>query len=100
MSSIFSITFYFTVESEKRIACVLLQLISTHHSFAQELTLLMVSCLTCVAVDVCSAEVHAARSSACREFVTLGGRVLTMSFTTEGTELARGHFLAGLPHLA
>ena len=42
-----SITFSFTVESEKSVACVLLQLISTHHSSAQELTLLMVSCMTC-----------------------------------------------------
>ena len=41
----------------------------------------MVSCMACVAVEVCSAEVHAARSSACRESVTLGGRVLTVSFT-------------------
>ena len=52
-----------------------------HHSSAHELTLLMVSCMTRVAVKVRLAEVHAARSSACREFVTLGGRVLTMSFT-------------------
>ena len=81
MSSSFSITFSFAVESEKSVVCVLLQLISMHHSSAQELTLLMVSCMTCVAVEVCLAEVHAARSSACREFVTLGGRVLTMSFT-------------------
>ena len=97
MSSIFSITFYFTVESEKRIACVLLQLISTHHSFAQELTLLMVSCLTCVAVDVCSAEVHAARSSACREFVTLGGRVLTMSFTYRRNRVGERTLPCGTP---
>ena len=81
MSSSFSISFSFTVESEKSVACVLLQLIAMHHSSAQELTLLMVSCMTCVAVEVCSAEVHEARSSPCREFVTLGGRVLTMSFT-------------------
>ena len=80
MSSSFSITFSFTVESEKSVACVLLQLISMHHSSAQELTLLVVSCMTCVAVEVCSADVRAARSSACREFVTLVGRVLTMSF--------------------
>ena len=52
-----------------------------HHSSAQELTLLMVSCMTCVAVEVCSAEVHAAKSSVCREFATLGGRMLKMSFT-------------------
>ena len=41
----------------------------------------MVSCITCVSVEVCWAEVHAARPSACREFVTLGGKVLTMLFT-------------------
>ena len=52
MFSSFSITFSFTVESEKSVACVLLQFISMHHSFAQELTLLMVSCMTCVAVEV------------------------------------------------
>ena len=72
----FSVTFSFTVESEKSVACILL-LISMHHSSAQELTLLMVSCMTCVPVEVCSA----ARSSACRGFVTLSVRVLTMSFT-------------------
>ena len=38
MSSSFSITFSFTVESERSVACVLLQLISMHHSSAQELT--------------------------------------------------------------
>ena len=48
MLSSISITFSFTVESEKSVACVLLQLISMHHSFAQELTLLMVFCMTCV----------------------------------------------------
>ena len=47
MSSSFSITFSFTVESEKSVACVLLQLVSMHHSSAQELTLLMVSCMMC-----------------------------------------------------
>ena len=41
----------------------------------------MVSFMTFVAVEVCSAEVHAARSSACRDFLTLGGRMLIMSFT-------------------
>ena len=64
MSFSFRITFSFTVESEKSVACVLLQLISMHQSSAQELTLLMVSCMTCVAVEVCSAEVHAASSTA------------------------------------
>ena len=72
MLSSFSITFSFTVESEKSVACVLLQLISMHHSFAQEFTLSMASCMTSVAVEVYSAEVHSARSSACR--------VLIMSF--------------------
>ena len=81
ISSSFSITFSFTVENEKSVACVLLQLISMHHLSAQELTLLMVSCMICVAVEVCSAEVHSTKSSACREFVTVGGRVLTVSFT-------------------
>ena len=81
MSSSFSITFSFIVKCEKSFAGVLLRLIPMHHSSAQELTLLMVLCMTCVAVEVCSAEVHAARLSAYREFVTLGGRVLTMSFT-------------------
>ena len=71
-----------------------------HHSPVQELTLLMVSCMTCVAIEVCSAEVQAARSAACREFVTSCGRVLTMSFTYRRNRLARGRFLAGLPHLA
>ena len=75
MSSSFIITCSFTVKSEKRVACVLLQLISMHHSSTQELTLLIVSCMTCVAVEVCSAKVLAARSSSCMEFVTLGGRV-------------------------
>ena len=70
MFSSFSITFSFTVESEKSVACVLLQLISMHHSFAQELTMLMVSYLTCVAVEMCLAEVNAAKLSACRKFVT------------------------------
>ena len=42
---------------------------------------MIVSCMTCVAVEVCTAEVHAAKSSAFKEFVTLGGRVLTISFT-------------------
>ena len=69
VSSSFSTTFSFTVESEKSVACVLLQLISMHHSSDQELILLMVSCMTCVAVAVCSAVVHEAKSSACREFV-------------------------------
>ena len=73
MSSSFGIPFSFTVESEKNVACVLLQLIFIHHSSAQELTLLMVSGMTHVAAELCSAEVHVARSSACREFVTLGG---------------------------
>ena len=58
----------------------LLQFISMHYSSAQELSLLMVSCMTCMAVQVCSAEVQAVGSSACRDFVILGGRVLTMSF--------------------
>ena len=80
MFSNFSVTFSFSVENEKSV-CVLRHLISMYHSFAQELTLLMVSCMTCVAVEVCSAEVHAATSSACKEFVTLGGRVLTTPFT-------------------
>ena len=53
MSSSFSITFSFTVVIEKSVACVLLQLISRHHSCAQELTLLMVSWMACVAVEVC-----------------------------------------------
>ena len=44
MSSSFVVTFSFTVESEQSVACVLLQLISMHHSSAQELTLLMISC--------------------------------------------------------
>ena len=33
MSSSFSITFSFTVDSKKSVACVLLQLICIHHSF-------------------------------------------------------------------
>ena len=49
MSSSFSITFTFTVESEKSVVCVLLQVISMHHSFAQNLTLLMLYCMACVA---------------------------------------------------
>ena len=67
--------------SGKSVACALLQLISMHRSFDRELTLLAVSCMTYAALGVCSVEVQAARSSACREFVTLSGRVLTMSFT-------------------
>ena len=46
MFSSLRITFSFTVESKKSVACVLLQLISMHHSFAQEITLLMVSCIS------------------------------------------------------
>ena len=100
MSSSFSITFSFTVESEKSVACVLLQLISMHHLSAQELTLLMVSCMTCVTVEVCPAEVHAAKSSACREFETLGGRVLTMSFTYRRNRVGERTLPCRLPHLA
>ena len=47
MSCSFSVTFSFTTESAKSVAYVLLQLISMHHSSAQELTLLMVSCIVC-----------------------------------------------------
>ena len=97
MSSSFSITFSFTMESEKNVACVLLQLISMHHSSAQELTLLMVSCMTCVTVEVYSAEVHAAKSSACMEFVTLGGRVLTMSFTYRKNRIGERTLPCGTP---
>ena len=100
MSSSFSITFSFTVESEKSVACVLLQLISTHLSSAQELTLLMVSCMTCVAVEVRSAEVHATKLSACREFVTLGGRVLTMSFTYRRNRVGERTLPCGTPSLS
>ena len=100
MSSSFSITFSFTVESEKSVACVLLQLISMHHSSVQELTLLMVSCMTCVAVEMCSAEVHAAKSSACREFVTLDGRVLTMSFTYRRNRAGERTLPCGTPSLS
>ena len=49
--SSFRITFSFTVESEKSVACVLLQLISMYHSFTQEFTLLMALSRTCVAVE-------------------------------------------------
>ena len=100
MSSSFSITFSFTVESEKSVACVLLQLISMHHSSAQKFTLLMVSCMICVAVEMCSAEVHAAKSSACREFVTLGGRVLTMSFTYRRNSVGERTLLCWTPSLS
>ena len=100
MFSSFSITFSFTVESEKSVAYVLLQLISLHHSFAQELTLLMVSCMTCAAVEVCSAEVHAARWIACREFVTLGGRVLTLSFTYRRNRVGERTLPCGTPSLS
>ena len=81
-------------------ALVLLQLISMHHSIAQELTLLMVSCMTCVAVEVCSAEVHAARSSACREFMTVGGRVLTLSFTYRRNGVGERTLPCGTPSLS
>ena len=70
-----------------------------HHSSAQELTLLMVSCMTCVAVEVCSAEVHVAKSSACREFVTLGGRVLTISFTYRRNRVGERTLPCGTPSL-
>ena len=62
-------------------------------------SLLMVSCMTCVAVKVCSAEVHAVRSSACREFVTLGGRVLTMSFTHRRNRAGERTLPCGIPSL-
>ena len=100
MFSSFSMSFSFTVESEKSVACALLQLSSMHHSFDQQLTLLMVSCMTCVAVEVCSAEVHAARSSACEEFVTLGGRVLTMSFTYRRNRARESTLPCETPYLA
>ena len=48
-----------------------------HHSFAQVFTLLMIFCMTCVAEEVLLAEVPTARSSACREYVALGGKVLS-----------------------
>ena len=60
----------------------------------------MVSCITCVAVEVCSAEVHAAKSLACREFVTLGGRVLTMSFSYRRNRVGERTLLCGTPSLS
>ena len=85
MSSSFGITFSFAVESEKSVVCVLLQLISMHHSFAQELTLLM----------VCLAEVQAIRSSACDS----RWEALTMSFTYRSSRDGERTLACTTPHL-
>ena len=101
--SSFSVTFSFTIESAKSVACVLLQLISMHHASGQELTLLMASCITCVAVEVCSAEVQSVRPSTCTEFVTLGGSrlgALRMSFTYRRNRFYEGTLPCGTPSLS
>ena len=56
--------------------------------------------MTYVVVEVCSGEVHAARSSACREFVTLGETVLTMSFTYRRNRVGKMTLPCGTPSLS
>ena len=67
------------MKSVKSVTCVLPQLTATHYPPAQEFPVLMVSCMTCVALKVCLAKVQAARASVCLEFVRVSLlRVLAM----------------------